>query len=37
MPKNIRLYYVGARGINFGDSINPVLFERIFGVCVSIL
>ena len=27
MPKNIRLYYVGTRGINFGDSINPVLFE----------
>lgn len=35
MPKNIRLYYVGTRGINFGDSINPVLFERIFGVCVK--
>lgn len=35
MPKNIRLYYVGARGINFGDSINPILFERIFGVCVK--
>lgn len=35
MPKNIRLYYVGTRGINFGDSINPLLFERIFDVCIK--
>ena len=35
MKKNITLYYVGTKGINFGDSINPLLFERIFDVCIK--
>ena len=35
MKKNIKLYYVGTRGINFGDSINPILFERLFGIDVK--
>ncbi len=35
MKKIISLYYVGSRGINFGDSINPILFERLFNVGVK--
>ncbi len=28
----IKLYNVCARGRNFGDSINPIVFERLFGL-----
>lgn len=35
MKKNITLYYVGTKGINFGDSINPIFFERILNIKVK--
>lgn len=30
--KVIKLYYVGAKGLNFGDSINPIVFERLLNI-----
>lgn len=35
MKKSLTLYYVGTRGINFGDSINPIFFERVLNVKVK--
>ena len=35
MKKSLTLYYVGTRGINFGDSINPILFERVLNIKVK--
>lgn len=35
MKNSLVLYYVGTRGINLGDSINPVFFERILGMKVK--
>lgn len=31
----VSLFYVGAKGVNFGDSINPIFFERILGLKVE--
>ena len=35
MKRDIKLYYVGTRGINLGDSINPILLERVLGLKVK--
>ncbi len=35
MKKSLTLYYVGTRGINFGDSINPIFFDRILDIKVK--
>lgn len=35
MKTDIKLYYVGTRGINLGDSINPILLERFLGLTVK--
>ena len=35
MKKKMTLYYVGTKGINFGDSINPIFFERILNIKVK--
>lgn len=31
----IKLFYVGSKGTNFGDSINPLLFERVLDTKVQ--
>lgn len=33
--KYIRLFYVGSKGINMGDSINPILFERLWNIKIK--
>ncbi len=35
MKKFLNLYYVGSKGINFGDSMNPIIFERVFNIPVK--
>ena len=35
MKQFINLYYVGSKGINFGDSINPIIFERLLNIPVK--